>query len=357
MPEHLHRPGVVSKVQGFLPKTLRARLMGAAAGILVLSLALAQPAVRPKREVTLTARNVPLSMSDPALERVGGLRFLGGLWLTSEDKGFGGLSGLSVEVKHEEVRLLGITDVGEKFTGRLVIQNDRPATVDEAVLEPLTNLQGAPIAGKSWGDAESVSRLPDGRVLVGFEQHHRVWAYGPDLTPPARAFETPEALQKAPSNGGLESIANWPDGRVLAITEQMKTAGGNLAAFLRQGGQWSALEWTPSAPGFEPSDATVLQGGDLLVLERYWSALAPLDPRSRVVRVQGDAVKPGAALKGELVAELRAPLVVDNFEGMAAWRDGSGATHLLLVSDDNFNQAQRTLLLSFVMADPTPARP
>jgi len=329
----------------------------ALAGLLLLGLAFAQPVIRPKREITLTAQSVPLSEVDPKVDRVGQLRYLGGLSLRSEDKGFGGLSGLSVEDKDGELRILGITDEGDKFTGRLIIQNDQLRGVDEFTLEPLLNLEGAPIAGKSWGDAESVSRLPDGRVLVGFEQHHRIWAYGPGLTGPAHVFETPDALQKAPSNGGLESIANWPDGRVLAITEQMKNERGNLAAFLQQGGRWSTLEWTPSAPGFEPSDATVIPDGDLLVLERYWSPLAPLDIRSRIMRVRGDSVTAGAVLQGELVAESRPPLSEDNFEGIAAYRGANGATRLLIVSDDNFNRLQRTLLLSFEIVEPAAAEP
>jgi hypothetical protein len=357
MQQERHRlSGVVLKVQGFLPKTLRGRLVWGAAGVFILSLAFAQPAVRPKREITLTAQGVPLSVADPKLDRVGDLRYLGGAWLKSEDKGFGGLSGLSIEERNGELRILGITDEGDKLTGRLVIQDGQLRGVDAAAMEPLVNLEGAPITGKSWGDAESVSRLPDGRVLVGFEHHHRIWAYGPGLTGPARVFDTPAALQKAPANGSLESIANWPDGRVLAITEQMRTEDGNFAAFLLQDGQWSALEWTASAPGFEASDATVLPSGDLLVLERLWSVLAPMDLRSRIVRVRGDSVKPGAVLKGELVAELRAPLTEDNFEGIAAYRDASGATRLLIVSDDNFSPAQRTLLLWFEMSEPSAAK-
>ena len=128
--------GVVLKVQGFLPKTLWGRLAWGTAGIFVLSLAFAQPAVRPRREITLTAQGVPLSASDPNLDRVGGLRFLGGLWLTSLDKGFGGLSGLSVEADHGELRILGISDEGDKLTGRLVIQGDQLRGVDAAILEP-----------------------------------------------------------------------------------------------------------------------------------------------------------------------------------------------------------------------------
>jgi len=341
------------KVQGFLPKTLWGRLVWGAAGIFVLSLAFAQPAVRPKREITLTSQSVPLSVSDPKLDRAGGLRFLGGLWLKSQDEGFGGVSGLSAEEKEGELRILAITDQGDKLAGRVVFRNDRLAGVDAATIEPLVTLEGRPIAGKRVGDAESITRLPDGRVLVGFEQRHRIWAYGADLTGRAQIFETPAALASAPSNGGLESIASWPDGRVLAITEQMKTERGNFAAFLLQGGAWTSVEWTGSAPGFEPSDATVLPDGDLLVLERLWSPLAPMDIRSRIMRVKGASVKPGAVLQGALLAELRAPLTAENFEGITAFRGASGAARLLLVSDDNFNGAQRTLLLAFEISEPS----
>ena len=350
--EHHRRSGVVLKVQGFLPKTLWARLVWGATGVFILSLAFAQPAVRPKREITLTAQSVPLSVADPKLDHVGGLRFLGGVWLKSQDEGFGGLSGLSAEEKGGELRILAVTDQGDKLAGRVLFRDDRLAGVDAATMEPLVDLNGKPVAGKVFGDAESITRLPDGRILVGFERRHRIWAYGPELTGPAQIFETPRALLDAPSNGGLESLARFSDGRVLAITEQMKTERGNFAAFLLQGGAWTQVEWTGSAPGFEPSDAAVLPNGDLLVVERLWSALAPMDVRSRIMRVKGDSVKPGAVLQGEVLAELRAPLIAENFEGITAFQSTSGATRLLIASDDNFNGAQRTLLLSFEISDP-----
>ena len=349
-----HRAGIVMKVQGFLPKTFWGQALCGAAGLLALGLAFAQPAIRPSREVTLTARGVPLSVTDPKLDRVGELRFLGGLWLKSEDEGFGGLSGLSAEAAGDEVRIVAVTDQGDQLSGRVVFQDDRLAGLDGAILEPLLTPNGKPIVGKLFGDAESVARLSDGRVLVGFERRHRIWAYAKGLRGPATDFATPQALARAPENGGLESLAAFPDGRVLAITEQMKTERGNFAAFLFEGGVWSPLEWAPSAPGFEASDATVLPGGDLLVLERLWSALAPLDIRSRILRVKGDTVKPGATLQGTLVAELRAPLVAENFEGLTAYRSASSLTRLLVVSDNNFNAAQRTLLLSFELAEPPP---
>lgn len=345
-------PGrIVLKVQGFLMHSPWGRLLGVAVGLGLIGLAFAQPPVRPRREITLTSQEVPLSAAEPKAEQAGSLRFVWGVALRSEDKGFGGLSGLMVEPYERGQKMIAVTDQGDRFTARLVLENDRLRAVEAPTLEPLTNLEGLSISGKLFGDAESITRLPDGRVLVGFERRHRIWAYGPELAGPAKVFETPPALARAPANGGLESLANWPDGRILIITEQLKTEAGNFAAFIFKDRTWAPLEWKGSAPGFEPSDATVLPGGDLLVLERLWSALAPGNLRSRIFRVRGDTVTPGALLQGDLVAELAAPLTTENFEGITSFTNARGATQLLIVSDDNFNGVQRTLLLSFEMVD------
>jgi hypothetical protein len=349
--------GVVLKVQGVLPKARWARLASALAGLTMLGFAFAQPAARPRREITLTSQSVPLSLSEATLDHAGSLRFLGGLWLKSEDPDFGGISGLAVREQAGEVRITAVTDQGDLLSARLQLSDGRLRGVDAASLERLNTPEGTPITGKAAGDAESVARPSDGRLLVAFEQKHRVWSYSPDLTGPVQVFEIPTALAKAPRNGGLESMAAWPDGRVILIAEQQKTERGSFAAYLFKSGSWTTLEWTGSAPGFEPSDATVMPGGDLLILERYWSALAPLDLRSRVVRVKGDAITPGATLQGELVAEFRAPLTVENFEGIAAWSAADGTTRILLGSDNNFNDIQRTLLLEFALDAKALARP
>ena len=325
--------------------------MGLALALGLVGLAFAPPASRPRREITLTAQSVPLSTTDPKAERAGSLRFLGGLVLRSQDPRFGGLSGLTVEAKDGGWRILAITDQGSTFSGRLVLDGARLRGVEQAAIEPLVDLDGRPVAGKSMGDAESITRLSDGRVLVGFERRHRIWAYGPGLTGSARAFETPRKLADAPSNGGLESLANWPDGRILAITEHLETKDGHILGFLFQGRTWAQVEWTPSAAGFEPADATVLPDGDLLVLERYWSARSPLRLSSRIIRVKGDGVRSGATLRGERMAELTAPLTAENFEGITSFKNAQGRTQLLMASDDNFNGVQRTLLFSFELPD------
>src|SRR6188768_1678895 len=134
--------GVVLKVQGILPKARWARLATALAGLLMLSFAFAQPAARPKREITLTAQSVPLSVADATLDHVGTLKYLGGLWLRSEDPGFGGISGLSVREQGGALRIIGITDDGSALSGRLLMSEGRLRGVESVTLEPLANLDG-----------------------------------------------------------------------------------------------------------------------------------------------------------------------------------------------------------------------
>jgi len=341
------QPSRMRRVQVLLFGTLGGRLFCAALGLGLLGLAMAQPTALPARKVTLTARPIPLSTNDPALERTGGLRYRGGLWLEAEDEGFGGLSGLILRETAAGPTLLAVTDQGARFSARLMLKDGRLEGLEDAALEPLTELQGRPVVGKAFSDAESLTRLPDGRILVGFERRHRIWVYGPDLTGPASAVDTPTFLNEAPSNGGLETLASWPDGRVLAIAENLRRASGNHAAFLREGTRWADLEWKASAGGFLPVDAAVLPSGDLLILERRFSLLSPPTLSSRIVRVRADSVRPGRVLEGAVVAELTAPFVAENFEGLAVLPTASGITYLAVVSDDNFSPAQRTLLLWF----------
>jgi hypothetical protein len=51
--------------------------------------------------------------------------------------------------------------------------------------------------------------------------------------------------------------------------------------------------------------------------------------------------------------ELRRPLSVDNFEGLAAVPGKDGAIRFYLISDDNFSNSQRTLLFAFDWKPPS----
>ena len=86
----------------------------------------------------------------------------------------------------------------------------------------------------------------------------------------------------------------------------------------------------------------------LLVLERRYTLIGGV---SAIIRkVKRDAIKAGATLEGDELAMLRAPLSVDNMEGIATRRGPNGETLIYLISDDNFSPLlQRTLLLVFAL--------
>jgi hypothetical protein len=208
----------------------------------------------------------------------------------------------------------------------------------------LLDTVGNELDGKANQDAESMARLPDGSLLVGFEQRHRVLRYE-SLAGPAQAWPTPPGLEGAPRNGGLEAMTALADGRVLALTEELE-ASGQLAAWLWDKDGWAPLRYRAEGDP-RPAGAALLPDGDVVVIERSYSPLTGVTARLR--RIRAAQIAPGALLEGELLAELKRPLTVDNFEAIEALRGPGGETLLLLLSDDNFNPLQRTLLLLFAL--------
>ena len=71
----------------------------------------------------------------------------------------------------------------------------------------------------------------------------------------------------------------------------------------------------------------------------------------RVAHVRTSDLRRGARIKGEVLAEFLPPLTLDNFEGIACRANEKGETILYLVSDNNFSDKQRTLLMMFALVD------
>lgn len=67
------------------------------------------------------------------------------------------------------------------------------------------------------------------------------------------------------------------------------------------------------------------------------------------MRVSKDSIKDNTVLSGEELLRLTPPETVDNFEGLAIAPGSDGGVFVFLLSDDNFNSLQRTLLLSFFL--------
>jgi hypothetical protein len=327
------------------------RRLAAAVGLAAAALLAAAgvPAPDATGPLAVGAREVPLDPAHPDRISLGRLAYRGGLELRSSDPRFGGWSGLSVGDDGE--RFLAVSDEGHWMEGRLEYASDgRLSGVADVRLGPLLDTAGEPLAAKRDADAESLARLPDGSLLVGFERRHRIWRYAagdPPFQGPAQPYPAPPGLEAAPVNSGLESLAWLGEGRLLALTEDLKVPGG-VRGWVGGAGDWLPLAY-PVEGLLRPSDATRLPSGDVLVLERGYSAATGVQVRIR--QVPSRRIASQGTLEGPLLAELAPPLTVDNFEGIAARRANDGAL-IYVLSDDNFSPTERTLLLMFEAPGP-----
>jgi len=209
---------------------------------------------------------------------------------------------------------------------------------------------GKVLQGKTDQDAEAMTEQTDGSFLVAFERNHRIWRY-PSGDAPLRGTPTalppPDGLNDLPDNRGIEAITTLADGGILAIAEG-EDGDTESPAFLWRDGAWSHMRYQ-HFENYRPSDAARLPSGDLLVLERRYTLLQGVG--IRLVRVPATAIVPGALLQPVELARLLPPLSIDNMEGLSVRRDDRGETMIYMISDDNFNIVQRTLLLMFLLEE------
>jgi hypothetical protein len=171
-----------------------------------------------------------------------------------------------------------------------------------------------------------------GERQAGAVQSHRSWGREPN----------------ASIKFGLESVAFAPRpqpwrqhhchcGASAARRDDIRVdCGVGAFAIVRHDGLTSAV------PAFLPD-------GDLLLLERRFSPARGIGMRLR--RIEGDAVAVGARLDGDYLLDAGMTSQIDNMEGLDVSRDRQGRTILTLVSDNNYNIFQRTLILQFALPD------
>ncbi len=296
-------------------------------------------------------RNVPVGGT------VQGLVFRGGLQLNSVHDTFGGLSGIGFT--GPDGRLAMVSDRGNFVAGQLIYDEaGAPLSLVGVTIEPIQNSKGAELPRAYARDAEALAVIErngvPAAVRVGFENLTRVADFelrnGVPFGP-AREVAIPAWLSDTRTNETLEAVCVAPPaspiaGSTLLLTEGVITGDGDHSAYLLGRNDRGPLSYR-SGDGTNPTDCAFLPNGDLLVLER---GIALVTFAARLFRVPAADVKPGARMHGELLFE-GVGGDLDNMEGIAAHTLPSGETRITMVSDDNFNDWQRTLLLEFTLAD------
>lgn len=291
---------------------------------------------------------VALDESDPAREEVGDLIYRGGVVIEPGEEGIGGISGLEW---HED-RLYAVSDDGHWLTIQPDEIDGRLIDVLELSRGELQDERGKPLKGKDDSDAEAITYLPDdGAWLVAFERDHRIWLYrnldGAAQATTGRADMSRfiEVVAGAEANQGIETLAVGA-ATGLACAERDATQRHNCV-HASMGGivSFSLPAPEPVAEhGGAPVDAACTAQDTCFVLFRSYREGE--GNRAAIVSF-------GPEQEPEVLATLLPPLTLDNFEGIAV-REQYGKTWLYIVSDNNFSDSQRTLLMKFEIRQDEP---
>ncbi len=340
-----------------VPPTRRTVLRGFIGGAssLFAPAAAAQPAAAPEAPVAIDVQARPLAgfdVRDASRREFGPLEYRGGLVLSSSSRQFGGISGLKVQP--DGARFVAISDRGWWWRGRIVYDDTRPAAIADAEMAPMLGPDGRTLAARGWYDTEALAQ-DGGTLYVGIERVHQIvrFNYGRDgLLARAAPIALPAGFRPLPSNRGIESLVFVPRGlplagTLIALSERALDKAGNVRGFLIGGPKPGNLTVRRFAD-FDISDAALLPGGDLLLLERKFSWTGGLWIRLRQVPMA--EIRPDAVLDGTVLLEVDLGYEIDNMEALSVHRGGGGEIVLTMISDDNFSMIQRTLLLQFTLA-------
>lgn len=313
-------------------------------------------AVATGEEITVEAHEFLLDPNQPQRKNFGKLIWRGGIVLSSSARAFGGFSGLDID--EDGKRLIAISDRGAWLFADIRYDGGRLGGLNNARLGTLMGPKGAPLSDKEDADAEGLVVVKrkggGGTLLVSFERRHRIreYAFSPNgVTWQTGAIRLPRSANRLSRNKGLEGLTLINRGRlkgtIIAFAERLKHKSGGLMGWLI-GGPTPGTIRLKRLNGFDITDLATLPNGDVLVLERRFRMSA--DIRMRIRRIPVKAIRPGALLlSGEILFEATGALNIDNMEGIAVHRSRSGETVITVISDDNFNFFQRTLLMQFVL--------
>lgn len=284
--------------------------------------------------VALSLAAEPVALGEGRLGR--GVALLGAWVLRADSPDFGGISGLLVEGD----RMIAVTDRGHWIEARIDPAAEPP--LSQARIAPMLGAGGRPLSGAST-DAEALARS-DGALWVGFEQDHRLMRH----VGAGRLSDTvrPRDFGRLRANAGVEGLATLPDGSLLAIAEAREDDGFPVWVLRPRGAIRRGR--LPARTIHDVTAADIGPDERLYLLQRHYSVATGVS--MRLLRYDlGPEGMPDPGSEVEL-ALYESQSGIDNMEGLAAVPHPEGGILLWIVSDDNFNPPQRTLLLALRIA-------
>lgn len=303
----------------------------------------------------VTAIAVAFDRDNPKQKTFGKLTYRGGFNLFANSRHFGGYSGLAIDASGTTI--LAVSDGGTWMRASLDYNGRLLQGVHDMTLGPILGPNGKPLRKGKDRDAEGLALASgdtrNGEAYVSFERVHRIARY--PFSPkrfgaPSRTVKLPKAARQMKTNQGLEAVALIRAGRltgtIVAFSERLKDSRGNLKGWLI-GGPSPGTITVRRRGGFDITDAAGLPDGGLILLERRFRYSEGVQMRIR--RIKAADLRPGKLIAGEILLEATDRLNIDNMEAVAVHRSRGGETILTLMSDDNFNPLQRSLIMQFAL--------
>ena len=306
-------------------------------------------------EIALSARPIHFG-SNANVKVFGNLVFRSGFIVSSPSAYWGGLSGIAISKDGAQVAL--VSDAGFWARLNLAYANNRLQPPKKALVGPLKALGNKPLKLGRDRDAEAITLLKSdkffGQALISFEGNHRIGRFSLDkkgVKGPKSYLRYP-FLRRLSGNAGIEAMAVVRKGKLkgslVAIAQSRKDKRGNFIGWLIRKGKITKIRFTPpQLDKYRITDAVGLPNGDLLLLERRYKFLTI---NMRVRYVTQKELRSGRPIKGNVIMEANSNShQVDNMEGIAVHKNKQGETIVTLISDDNFNGFQKTLLMQFAL--------
>jgi hypothetical protein len=268
--------------------------------------------------------------------------YLGSFPWRMDDMEFGGFSGL--ELSDEGTTLVALTDRGAVVTGRII--RDAGNRIDAIESEPpvLLAVPPGPLPEEFRFDTEGLALDGAGGLFVSAELVTRLIRYAaPDSAPDV--LPVPPEFGLWEINGGPEGLAIGSDGTLYTLPEVTPREDGTFPLLRFRDGRWDEMMRIEASGDFLPVGADIGPDGRLYLLERRFHGLGGFASRLRRLALQEGKVAPG-----EVLVETKAGMF-GNLEGLALWRDGTGALRATLISDDNFLPVLGTELVEFRLPD------
>ncbi|WP_249200279.1 esterase-like activity of phytase family protein [Thetidibacter halocola] len=260
--------------------------------------------------------------------------FLQSLVWPTREHGAGGFSGLDVDADGQH--FMAISDRGTILSGRFIREAGRITGMEATATQPLRAPDGH-IPKDHIHDAEGLALSADGGVFVSYEAIHRIRDHRDPQKP--RRIPRPKEFAALPGNGGLEALAVDAAGRLYTMPERSGRLNEPFPIW-RFDGTWSQPFALSRSNGFLPVGADFGPDGRLYVLERAFPGFG-FRSRVRSFTVTDTTL-------GDERIDVKTPVGRhDNLEGLAVWRDATGAIRLTMISDDNFRSFQRTEIVEY----------